>query len=336
MQLSDHRLLARAAHLYYERDLGQPAVARRLGVSQATVSRLLRRARDVGIVRITVHPQGVWPAMEDRLAAQYGLTEVIVADVDERYETVDQAIGRAAAPVIEANLGSGEVVGLSSWSNTLLALAKAMHPRREKRARAVVQLLGGLGNPAAEVHAGQLTSRFSSLVGGDAHFLPAPGIAGSRALMEAYRREPFTRATCEKFTDVTVALLGIGAVEPSRLIAESGNVFSPAELATLQAAGAVGDVCMRFFREDGQPVGLELDERVMAIGLEELRRIPRRWGIAGGRKKHRAVKAALLGDWITHLVTDYATARWLLGHREDDETSGAAADPSGLPDRLGG
>ena len=72
-------LLAQVAHLYYEDDLNQDQIARRIGTSRSTVSRMLQEAREAGVVEITVHtPWKTVPELEDALRARFGLRGVRV------------------------------------------------------------------------------------------------------------------------------------------------------------------------------------------------------------------------------------------------------------------
>ena len=80
----------------------------------------------------------------------------------------------------------------------------------------------------------------------------------------------------------------------------------------LREAGAVGDVCLRFFDADGAAVSTGLDERVLAVPTDVYWGIPRKIGVAGGERKHTAVRAAARGGWVDVLVTDPWTARALL------------------------
>jgi DNA-binding transcriptional regulator LsrR (DeoR family) len=114
------------------------------------------------------------------------------------------------------------------------------------------------------------------------------------------------------FKSITVALVGIGAVTPSKLLAASGNVFSARELQSLSDRGAVGDICLRFFDADGAPVVTPLDERVIAIELADLARVDRVVGIAGGRRKLPAIRGALRGRRINVLITDRGSAERLV------------------------
>ena len=112
-----------------------------------------------------------------------------------------------------------------------------------------------------------------------------------------------------------VALVGIGSVEPSALLRESGNISSAADQAELRAAGAVGDVCLRFFDAEGHGVDTSFDRRLVGATAEQIRSIPRRVAVAGGARKHAAIRAALLGRWVSVLITDVHTAEALLTTR---------------------
>lgn len=193
-----------------------------------------------------------------------------------------------------------------------MALVDAMHPTPRKGDMRVVQILGGIGDPSAEIHASRLTSRFADLIGGQAIFLPAPGVVGSPAMREVILDDVYVREVMGAFDQVTTALVGIGAIEPSKLLAASGNIFSQVELALLRQRGAVGDILLHFFNAEGKPVQTPLNERVISMPLEQLSRVDRTVGVAGGRRKQHAVLGAIRGGWVNVLITDQYTARWLL------------------------
>lgn len=313
-QIDELRLMARVARMYYEKDMRQSEIAQHLGLSQATVSRLFKRAKEEGIVRISVNvPQGVFSELEEQIIATYNLQDAIVVDcIQEDEQMIQRDIGAAAAYYVESTIKPNEVIGLSSWSGTLLALVDAMHPVPRKNDVRVVQILGGIGNPAAEIHAARLTGRFAKLVNGSATYLPSPGVVGSEAARHVLLEDQYVQEAMNLFDHVSLALVGIGAVEPSELLADSGNIFSNAELDILRGEGAVGDILLHFFDEDGQPVKTSLDNRVMSMSLPQMRRADRAVGVAGGRRKHDAILAALRGQWINVLITDCFSAQRLM------------------------
>lgn len=312
--LDEQRLMTKIAKMYYEWNLNQVDIARQLGISQATVSRLFKRAKDDGIIRISVNvPSGVNADLESRLIRKYNLKDAIVVDVMRDDENqIMRDIGAVAAYYVENIIRDNEVIGISSWSSTLLAMLDAMHAVPTKKGVSVVQILGGVGNPSAEIHATRLTSRFANLVNGKAVFLPAPGVVGSEAALQVLLDDPFVKEAVGLFPQVTLALLGIGAVEPSRLLTLSGNIFSQKEQDYLSEHGAVGDILLRFFDGQGVPVESSFNHRVMSMRLEQLHDVERSVGIAGGIRKYPAILGAIKGRYINVLITDRQIAEKLM------------------------
>ena len=311
---SELRLIVKVAALYYENGFQQNEIAKKLDLSQATISRLLRRARDEKIIQISVNNQvGVYSDLEIKIQSEYKLKEVIIADsMDESEEEILRSIGKAAAYYLESTIKSNDVLGISSWSSTLLAMVNQMHPLQNGRSNCVVQILGGIGNPTAEKHATHLTSRLAELIKGTPKFLPAPGIVKNVETKKIYLEDPFVKEAFNIFDKINVALVGIGDVEPSLLLQSSGNIFSQKELKNLRHLGAEGDICLRFINQDGRLIKTPLNDLVIGISLEKLKNTTRAIGIAGGKRKVKAIKAALMGKWINVLITDNFTAKKLL------------------------
>ena len=309
------RLLTKVARMYHERGMRQPQMAQQLHISQPRVSRLLKRAAELGIVRTTViAPRGVYAELEEQIELVYGLTEVIVADTDDHADEaqVIRALGAAAAVYLETTLMGAERIGVSSWSSTILATVEAMHPRPTPVAEQVVQMIGGVGNVTAQTQATRITGRLAALTGAQAVYLQAPGLLASGDMRQMFISDPNIEPVLRACDDLTMALVGIGSIEPSPLLRESGNAVAESELPALRAAGAVGDVCIRFFDADGRHIDSALDDRVLGIAADTLRSIPRRVAVAGGARKSPAILAALRGGWVTVLITDLQVARGLI------------------------
>ncbi|HAF62713.1 MAG TPA: DNA-binding transcriptional regulator [Anaerolineaceae bacterium] len=311
--IDELRLIARITRMYYEWDMTQLEIARQLGLSQASISRLLRRAKEEGIIRISVNlPNGVYTELEEILVKKYGLRDVIVVDsLEDNEMMIQRDLGAAAAYYLESAIRPNEVIGISSWSSTLLSLVDALHPIPKKPNVKVVQILGGVGNPSVEAHATHLTSRIAHLVKGEAIFLPVAGVLASEAARDILAADEAAQQAIRLFDHVTIALVGIGAVEPSPLLAQSGNIFAPKEYEILREAHAVGDLLMRFIDQNGDIVKTGLENRVISMSLEQLRKVGCATGVAGGSRKYNAILGALRGHWINILVTDHFTAKRL-------------------------
>ena len=187
-----------------------------------------------------------------------------------------------------------------------------IHPMKTNKAKYIVQALGGMGDPSVQTHATQLTTRLAKLTGAEPRLLTAPGVAQSREAKLVMVSDPYVRETMDLYGRITLAIVGIGAMEPSRMLARSGNVFTSQELSDVAEAGAVGDMSLRFFDPEGQPVHTPLDDRVIGMRVEELAKVDRVLALAGGPAKAAAIHGALNTGVIDVLVTDKFTARRLL------------------------
>jgi DNA-binding transcriptional regulator LsrR (DeoR family) len=309
------RQLTKVAVMYHEQGIRQAQIAQTLGLSQAKVSRLLKRAESLGIVRTTVSiAPGLHTELEGRLEKAHGLDEAVIVDVDDTADDAETiaAIGGAAAAYLEGAFTGDDRVGISSWSQTLLATVDRMRPAVTPAVSQVVQLLGGVGVPEVQTQAQRLAGEFARLLGGAPYFVQAPGLVRDRATRDSLMREPGLAAVTQRWRELTVAVVGVGSIEPSDLLAESGNAFDTRDTEALLAAGAVGDICHRVFRIDGTPVDGDIDDRTISIPTADFLAIPRRIGIAGGSRKLAPVRGALAGRWVNTLITDAKTAEALL------------------------
>ena len=142
--------------------------------------------------------------------------------------------------------------------------------------------------------------------------MPSPGLVGSTALQQALLADPGVQAVQACGRRLTVSLVGIGTLEPSPLLRRSGNSLAAEEQEELRRAGAVGDVCLRYFDGQGRAVESSFDQRVIGISRDDIMRVPRRIGVAGGLEKTDAIRAAVLGGWVNILITDLEVATALV------------------------
>lgn len=307
------RFITRVAQRYYVEGMRQSVIAKDLSISQATVSRMLKRAHEESIVRISLSaPPGTYPELEAGLRTQYGIAEAIVVDCSEdRDGAIASRIGEASAHLLETTIQNDEVIGISSWSQTIVKMIDNVHPMSQGKAKTVVQILGGIGNPNVQKHATQVTTRLAQLTGADPMILQAPAVAASREAKVILLGERFVREATEQFENITLAFIGIGAIEPSEMLAQSGNIFSGSELDELTQQGAVAEISQRFLNADGEQVITPLNERVIGMNLEQLKNVPRVIAMAGGQMKTQAIDATLKSGVIDVLVTDKFTAERL-------------------------
>ena len=314
--ISNEHLVTIVARLYHEQRHTQHQIADNLNLSQVTVCRLLKKAEERGIVRTTVSPPvGTFVDLEELLEEKFGLTQVIIARApNESEESMRGAVGAAAAYFLGTTLRPKAVIGVGSWSTSLMSMVEQMHPSWKLSECKVVQIQGGVGLPSIEEHANYLVSQLAYLVRGEAHLLPAPGLVASKGAAAVLVQDPHVRKTMALFDQITVALIGIGSldVSPSPWLIGNGNTILTEELQRLEDKGAVGNICLRFYNVDGQQIEDSIHGRVLGLELERLKGIPTVVGVACGKRKRQAILGALRGRWINVLLTDQFTAESLV------------------------
>jgi len=313
--LEQLRMMTKVAHLYHNRNMVQSEIAQLLGLSQARVSRLLAAAEEANIIRtVVVPPIGLNSQLEEALEKKFGLLQVHLVDASgesdgQRADT----LARALATVFELLPLNDKVIGFTSWSRSMRRFVAALNKFPHAKAKAVVELVGGIGEPSLQHEATTATERLANLIDATPMFLRVPGVVAAtdvkRAILDG---DAHARATLAAMDTLDIALVGIGNIAFRSERVSGGNFFSQSQFDMIEGKGAVGEVDLRFLDANGKPIASKLDELVIGVTLEQLKRAERRIGVSGGADKHPATLAAIRGGYVNTLVTDLETAEFLM------------------------
>ena len=312
----DQKLIAAltAAQLYYMQDQTMDVIARELGTSRSSVSRLLSFAREVGLVDIRIHsPLERLGMLEQRLSERHGVTAHIapiperVSEV-ERLERVALTAGRLLSQFIESNM----VVGVA-WGSTISTVSRSLM-QKETHGTTFVQL-NGAGNTQTSglEYSSDILQRFGHAFGAQVEQFPVPAFFDSPDTRDAMWRERSTRRVLAFQAKMDVAVFGLGSPQadvPSRVYV--GGYLGRDDYRSLEEDAVIGDVATVFFRADGSWRDIRLNARSTGPGLDRLRRVPRRVCVVSGAAKFGSLRAAIGAGLITDVVLDDALARRLL------------------------
>lgn len=302
-------LRVKAAWLYYVEALTQEQIARFLEVSRAKVIRLLAAARDGGIVRIRIEGRArEQVALERGLVATFGLADAMVVPAPADEADIATVVGHAAGTYLSDQVEDGMSIGVG-WGATLHMSLKALGSQAFERL-SVISLLGGMTHSRA-VNPSAVARRIADAFGADCYQLTAPVIVANPRVRRALWSEPGLRGLLQRARRVDLALVSVGDVSAAATLFREG-LLPRSELASLRAAGAVGDVLCHFIDAEGKVVDHSVNRRVVAVDLEDLRRVPKIVVAAGGRRKVAAIRAALKATGAGVLITEEAAARGLL------------------------
>jgi deoxyribonucleoside regulator len=294
---------------FYVTGQSQVDIARSVGLDASTVSRYLKRARDEGIVRVEIQrPRSLHGDLGLELAQAFSLKRAVVV-AGEPGPAAFQAVARAAADYVNGQLTNGMRLGLS-WGR-MLSAAIHMLPPGTVSDLDISLLHGGVGSAGAGIQGVELARHIASLhPHSRVHYLHAPVLVDSADIKDAMLRDGSIRAALESAASRDLALVGIGTLDESAPLVRYGHI-SATDRQRLLDAGAVGDMCTRFFTPEGEPVHL-LNDRLIAIEWDALRRIPLVVAMAAGLEKKDAILGALRAGCMKVLVTDESTARAVL------------------------
>lgn len=301
--------LAQMSELYYVERWTQVAIAERFGVSAMQVSRLLREAQRLGIVEFRInHPLSVDSAPARELQERYGLRSVVAVRATGP-DQVKADVARASAHHLVSLLESKRTLAVA-WSSTLALLAHAL-PHRPFEDLTVVQMLGALTPLVDRYNPYDAFVRIGTQLGARMHPVHAPTVLRSRQARDALIEDPAVKSVLDIARAAEFAICGIGTVGSDSTFYRLGYLPRQ-ELDALRNQGVVGDMLGRFLDAHGREVPWSLSDMLLALNLEELKRIPQVIAVAAGPSKVHPILAALRGGYLAHLVTDAETVRTLL------------------------
>lgn len=291
------------AKLHYESNLPQVEIARKIGVSTASVSRMLQRARDTGIVRIEVLDLARTDELGGELAQLLGLKRVVVIDLNS-----DMALGALAEPLgllmKEQGLKPGSVVGLG-WGRAVREVISVGLPNLP--GIRVVALNGAMQQAAPHFQINEFVRRAAEQTGGTPHFIHAPYLS-SAALREAFLGDPSVQETTSLWDRLDCVIVGVGL--PPHSASSTGLGLATKNEQAIH--GAAGDVIRHYFDSNGTALPWDGEERMIAASSEQLRKAGLTIALAASAEKASAIIGAARSGMIQALVTDTSTAHAML------------------------
>lgn len=306
------RLLQLTAKLYYENGLDQEAVAATLGISRTKVSRLLTRARQLGIVQI--HIKGYDPRnceLEEQLKRVLGLRQAVVINTLHNTSTANirRTIGYLAAHFLAELIQRHPVTG-TAGGRTLSEVIQRIEPIEGRTDGTIVAMMGHIGPFVAGIDALELSYLLAQRFGRTHYTLNAPAFSPDVRTRDAFLSHAHVQQVYSLFSSLDLALVGIGALRESAWI-ERG-VITEYDLEKLQKAGAAGEMVGRFFDSNGIECQTEYRDRVVSVPLSELSKVHEVVAVTNGPERAQAILAARRGNLIKSLVIDDKGAQAVL------------------------
>ena len=306
---TDSQMMKLVAGLYYNDNLSQSEIARLAHTSQAKVCRLLRLAREQGMVQISVVEYESREAqLEKELCAAFSLRH---ATVIRNLPSVGKAglsahVGYFGASALAEMIQPGQIIGLTG-SRTLSELVRYVGSFCNPKGLRVVQLMGSIGVNINEHDASEVSRKVASTFDGMLYSLNSPVFVENDQVCRNFMETDQVKTIWKLYREMDVALVGIGRLESSVFI--DRGILGKKDISYLVKCGAIGETCGHFFDANGQECATKYRDRVVSIPFKELQRIPLVIGATVGADRAEAVVAAIRGGLINALIIDEDGAR---------------------------
>lgn len=307
--------MVRVAELYYRHQMSQQQIAKTLGCSHSTVSRLLSDARRTGVVEITIRRDfETVPELSDQIRSVFGLLDTIVVPSAGSEEKNLESVGAAAADLLLSIVSDGMSIGVT-WGETLYHVVNAIDdvPLEDIN---VVQMTGALGNEGdPEIDGPKLAIKLAERFGGSYTLVPAPAIVETPELRDTLINEPSVRTALKHAKSADIMVQGVGALSGGKSGLESAGYLNASTRKKVKSKGAVGHVVARMIDADGVELK-EFGQRVISIPLDAMRDAKWSIGIIATPIKVEAMIAAIKGGYFNAIVVDEDSAKEMLQLKE--------------------
>ena len=288
--------LMEVASLYYEADETQSEIAKQYGISRPMVSRLLKEAKEAGIVKITIQP----PASEEEVLLAQIKNEfklkggALVADGGSDTVTNDM-LAEAAITFLKGlhgdNLGMG-------WGHVSGVFVKHMERAKQPEpvCKTICPLIGNGGVGLKNYHSNELVRVIAEHSGAEPAFLYSPAYVLSEQELNLTKELDNYRMVSEAWRKLDVALVNIGnfpSVPDFASEARYGDV--------LVKQKAVGRILNYFVNREGRILYSETDYAIQ-IPLELLRKTKHVVGICSANTSSAALRAVLRTGLVNYLI----------------------------------
>ena len=304
------QLLVDIARMYYFENLSQQQIADTLHMSRSNVSLLLKECLEKKIIEIQINDV-VSRAHElaAKIKQRYGLQTVLIARSCHNPEQTVASVARLAAHYLRGIVGNNMLIGYTN--DTMMRILSDVLYFPEYIKINSIQMLGGTFSTYHDEDGQFLAREFQKKCNGTAYVLQAPQMVKSTMLKQALLEEPVIKDIFYRFGDIDIALTTIEKRVPLYGL-PSDDFLSSTDSMQLSELGAICHFCGHYLDRDGKPCSASINDRVIAISLQQFRKIPIRVGLAANANNAPAVLSCMQGRYINVLIVDEALAKNLI------------------------
>lgn len=240
--------------------------------------------------------------VEQEVCSIYNLHDVISVPVIDgvQQNEINESIARATAMYIADQLEDNRFINMGygdTPNRTLNHLANIV-----QEPISCISLTGGVNYYLPNIK--------SNIFNAQLYLIPSPLIVSSEEMVNALSDESSVQDIQRMRDSSAFSVIGIGSMSDNATILQSG-IATRNDFLYMKSQGIVGDVLNHFIDKNGDIIYTDFEKRLVSTPLEKIKSMRNVVGVAGGKNKIAAIKAALKGGYLDILITDEETAKSL-------------------------
>lgn len=305
-------LLTEISVAYYQDGATQEEISKKFAISRAKVGRMLKQARDEGIVEITVKYHPVFSAkIEQRLIERFGVKRALVALDQPSEEQQRLQVAGLVSNYLSSTLKDGMVVTVGQGRN-VSAVAHHVGVITPRDCKFVCGI-GGIHPRGGMFNADHICRQLAKKYGGTSETLYAPAYAENKEQKTVFMENTTVKQTLDLARKADVSLVGIGDMSENSYMVDLGWFTADEVVQSRLNQGVVGDFAgYDFFDIHGDTAHTVMSDRVIGLSIEEFRPISEVIAIAAENSKPLALLGALRTGVVDVIATSVSNALTVL------------------------
>lgn len=302
MSKSEERNMIKVATLYYKEGLTQAQIANKMGVSRSLISKWLIDARNAGFIEFFINSEEIYSIeLEIKLEKRFSLNAVKVIDTSNlSYPEIEKVVGQIGAISLKDKISNAKKIGIS-WGKSVKSLV-TQFPFENFPEATFIPLIGGMGTNNFDIHSNQLCYEFARKTRGTSKYLYAPALVSNTFMRKEFEKNVYINEILSEAKNVSLAIVSIASPSHFNTMEEIGYI-NKNDIIELKEIGVVGDINSRFYNKNGEEVDHPINNNVIGLDIEELKRISEVVAIAYDEDKWEGIYYACKNKLITSLIT---------------------------------
>ena len=328
--LGDERFLRRVAYSYYEDGSSQETIAELENCSRQTVGKAIQKAKERGIVRISIIPDmrtGYLRNLSREVRVQLELEDLVLVPghnmntlaPGQISDEVVVDITTTAAEYLDQMISDNDILAVSGGATFMRNLVRYLKPTKVLPHLQVVATIGFVEARAGFGDSNVIAFDIAQAYGATHLWFPCPAFAQNNEQLRTIRQMPVVRETYNMMERASIVVMGLWTPNTNEKMIMRG-ILTPEQIDKINSYRPIVDINHWVFDEHGQSINQLMQPPPYLLTGMDISRLKERIAndntkvilIAGGSSSYvPAIRAALKAGLANILITDHVTAQLL-------------------------